>query len=167
MKQLNVGWPCRAVPRKSSWLRFVATSPQDPWRVAHRLVQSHRASFQDCVWAFSSRIQWHRMKQEGCHGNKSIQLSYPSSPRVARAASAESEASGEPATNLAREALSDWLKRRRGRGGTPRSRPSRRSMLEPTSTWTWISRRRGSRLLRPRLETGRSLLGGVASPIRL
>ena len=29
---------------------------------------------------------------------------------------AESEASGEPATNLAREALADWLKRRKKSG---------------------------------------------------
>ncbi len=37
----------------------------------------------------------------------------PLTPELHEMLRAESEASGEPATNLAREALADWLRRRR------------------------------------------------------
>ncbi len=37
----------------------------------------------------------------------------PLSPELREMLRAESEVSGEPATNLAREALADWLRRRR------------------------------------------------------
>ena len=79
---------------------------------------------------------------------------------------AESEASGEPATNLAREALGDWLKRRKRErrhaeiAAFAAEHAGTSFDLDPDLEATIKS-------LRPRVETGRSLLDGAGFPIRL